>query len=130
MIQTEKYKAPTVCPVCGGEYEITALTCKTCRSELNGRFDGCEFCSLSEADKVFLRAFLKCRGSIKDVEKELGISYPTVRNRLEALLSRLGFTPGKPDAETVKLERLRIIGLLETGEITAQAAAELLKNLK
>ncbi len=129
MIVTEKYKAPSVCPVCGGEYEITALTCKKCKSELNGRFEGCEFCALPESDKAFLVAFIKCRGNIREVEKELGISYPTVRNRLEALISRLGLT-GRIDAASIREERKRIIGQLENGEIAAGEAAELLSNLK
>lgn len=130
MIITEKYKAPSICPVCGGEYEISTLTCKKCKSELNGRFDGCEFCSLSESDKSFLLTFVKCRGNIKEVEKELNISYPTVRNRLEGLISRLGFEPNKLDETALKQERQKIIQQLENGDITATEAAEILKNLK
>ncbi len=130
MVVTERYKAPSVCPVCGGEYEITALTCQTCKSELNGRFEGCEFCSLTQADKSFLLVFIKCRGNIKEVEKELGISYPTVRNRLEGLIARLGLAPDSPGAGRVKEEQKRIIQQLEDGEVTAQEAAEQLKKLK
>ena len=130
MIGTEKYKAPSTCPVCGGEYEITTLTCKKCKSELNGRFEGCEFCSLTEAEKTFLLAFIKCRGNIKEVEKELGISYPTVRNRLENLIARLGFEAGKPDAAELKEERKKVLERLENGELSAAEAAEILKNLK
>lgn len=130
MIDTEKYKAPTICPVCGGEYEISTLTCRKCKSELNGRFEGCEFCSLTESDKTFLLTFVKCRGNIKEVEKELSISYPTVRNKLESLNSRLGFEPNKMDETMLKQERHKIIQQLENGEITANEAAEFLKNLK
>ena len=68
-------KAPAVCPVCSGEYELSKLTCKSCKSELTGHFDGCDFCKLNEEDTFFILTFLKCRGNIKDVEKELGISY-------------------------------------------------------
>jgi hypothetical protein len=125
----DKYKAPAICPVCGGEYEITTLTCKQCKSELNGRFEGCEFCSLNESEKAFLKAFIKCRGNIKEVEKELGISYPTVRNRLDGIITRLGFEP-RPDVSSVREERKRVIQQLENGEITADEAAEALKNLK
>ncbi len=128
MVFIEKFKAPSICPVCGGEYEITALTCKTCKSELVGRFEGCEFCSLSQNEKAFLRAFLKCRGNIKEVEKELGISYPTVRNRLEGLLTKLGLS-GKADV-SAKEERKRVLEQLENGEITADEAAEILKSIK
>ncbi|MFZ5974227.1 MAG: DUF2089 domain-containing protein [Bacillota bacterium] len=125
---TDKYKAPSTCPVCGGQYEITALTCKQCKSELNGRFEGCEFCSLNESEKGFLSAFIKCRGNIKEVEKELGISYPTVRNRLDNIISRLGYEDKQ--AGLVKEERQKIIKQLENGEISAGEAAEILKSLK
>lgn len=126
--ETEKYKAPSTCPVCGSEYEITALTCKNCKSELNGRFEGCEFCALSEGEKSFLAAFIKCRGNIKEVEKELGISYPTVRSRLDRVIERLGYE--NKQAAIVKEERRSVIKQLENGEITADEAAEALKNLK
>jgi len=126
--KTEKYKAPSICPVCGGEYEITALTCKNCKSELNGRFEGCEFCALNENEKSFLSTFIKCRGNIKEVEKELGISYPTVRNRLDNIISRLGYEDRRV-AEAAE-ERKNIIKQLEDGEITADEAAEALKSLK
>jgi len=125
----DKYKAPATCPVCGGEYEISTLSCKQCKSELNGRFEGCEFCSLNDGEKTFLSAFIKCRGNIKEVEKELGISYPTVRNRLDGIIARLGFEP-RPDTSSIKEERKKVIQQLENGEITADEAAEVLKNLK
>ena len=121
-------KAPTACPVCGGDYEITKCTCKKCGSELTGHFNGCEFCSLSEEDTYFALVFIKCRGSIKDVEKELGISYPTVRSRLDAVIERLGLKPTM-SADELKEERRLVFERLDKGEITADQAAEMLKNL-
>lgn len=126
--ETEKYKAPSTCPVCGGEYEITSLTCKSCKSELNGRFEGCEYCALDESEKSFLSTFIKCRGNIREVEKELGISYPTVRNRLDNIISRLGYENRR--VAQVTEERKIIIKRLEDGEITADEAAEALRSLK
>ena len=122
------HKAPTRCPVCGGTYEITALTCKKCESALGGHFTGCDFCSLGNEDSAFVLTFLKCRGSIKDVEKELGISYPTVRGRLDAVLDRLGLKSTTSMLD-IKAERRNILARLENGEITAEQAAEQLKNL-
>lgn len=122
------HKAPTNCPVCGGSYEITALTCKKCSSSLGGHFSGCDFCSLGSDDAAFVLTFLKCRGSIKDVEKELNISYPTVRNRLDAVLDKLGLISTVSMLD-IKEERRNIISRLEAGEISAEQAAELLKNL-
>ncbi|MFA0815853.1 MAG: DUF2089 domain-containing protein [Anaerofustis sp.] len=123
-----KLKAPTVCPVCAGEYEITKLTCKKCGSELNGHFNGCEFCNLSDEESNFLLTFIKCRGNIKDVEKELGISYPTVRGKLDAVIRKLGLHATVSN-DTVKEERKAIFEKLNNGEITADQAADMLKNL-
>ncbi len=108
---------------------ITALTCTKCGSELNGRFEGCPFCALNDSEKGFLNAFIRCRGNIKEVERELGISYPTVRNRLDAIIVRLGLE-AKGDAAAAKEERKRVIAQLESGEISAAEAEELLKNIK
>ncbi|MGI5850376.1 MAG: DUF2089 domain-containing protein [Christensenellales bacterium] len=123
-----KLKAPLNCPACGGEYEITTLTCKKCNSALCGHFSGCDFCNLNDDDSFFVLTFLKCRGNIRDVEKELGISYPTVRGRLDAIIKRLGLISSQ-SAEEIKEERKGIFERLEKGEITADQAAELLKSL-
>lgn len=122
------HKAPTRCPVCGGTYEITTLTCKKCESALGGHFTGCDFCGLSNEEAAFVLTFLKCRGNIKDVEKELGISYPTVRSRLDGVLERLGLK-GTVSMQDIKEERRNILNRLERGEISAEEAAEQLKNL-
>ena len=123
-----KLRAPSTCPVCGGSYEITQLTCKKCKSELVGHFNGCEFCELSEEDTGFILTFLKCRGNIKDVEKELGISYPTVRGKLDGVIKRLGLA-GSVSPDEIKKEREAIFEKLNNGEISADQAAEMLKNL-
>jgi hypothetical protein len=121
-------KAPSICPVCGGQYETTRLTCSGCKSELTGAFSGCDFCKLTEEESFFVLTFLKCRGSIKDVEKSLGISYPTVRSRLDAVIKRLGLESSVSEGE-IREERKVIFDRLDKGEITADEAAELLKNL-
>ena len=123
-----KLKAPTVCPVCSGEYEITALTCKKCGSALNGHFNGCEFCNLSDEESYFLLTFIKCRGNIKDVEKELGISYPTVRGKLDTVIRKLGLN-ASASSDAVKEERKAIFEKLNNGEISADQAADMLRDL-
>ena len=85
------------------------------------------FAALSPEDENFLRIFLAARGNIKEVERQLNISYPTVKGRLDALLNRLGL--GSLQAEAKK-RRLEIVERLERGEITAQDAIGLLKNLE
>lgn len=121
-------KAPRACPVCGGDYEISRCTCQKCGSELSGHFSGCDFCALTDEEAYFVLTFLKCRGSIKDMEKELGISYPTVRGRLDAVIQKLGLAVA-PSAEDLKEQRRKIFDQLEKGEITADHAAEMLKAL-
>lgn len=124
-----KHKVPTTCPVCGGAYEITRCTCSKCGSELGGHFSGCDFCQLDNEEARFVLTFLKCRGSIKEMEKELGISYPTVKSRLEAVITKLGLKT-TASSDEIKQDRLAIIERLNQGEINADQAAELLKSLK
>lgn len=123
-----KRKAPSICPVCGGQYETTRLTCCGCNSELSGSFSGCDFCKLSDEEEFFVLTFLKCRGSIKDVEKALGISYPTVRGRLDAVIKKLGLESSMSSDE-IKEERKKVFDRLDKGEITADEAAEILKSI-
>lgn len=115
------------CPICKSELKISELTCTKCQTVLKGDFKGCDFCNLSEEDQDFIKVFLKTHGSIKEVEKELGISYPTVKNRLNQIISSLGIeTRGSLD----KMERLEILNRLEKGELTLQQVLSLLEGKK
>ncbi len=122
------------CPICGAELEITEIQCPSCHTRLSGHFDLCKFCKLPTEQRSFAEIFIKNRGNIRDVEKELGISYPTVRGRLEALIRALGY-PVSPDESESRSEAVRaaqrkeILDKLAKGEVNAQEAARLLKNL-
>lgn len=128
-----KYKAPGKCPVCGERLSITKLSCPKCTTSIEGDFQPCEFCRLPEEDLEFVKVFIKCRGNIKDVEKELGISYPTVRGKLDAVIRSLGFEVSAKEAiqerEMKGAARNEILDCLSKGEITAKEATEKLKNL-
>lgn len=124
-----KYKAPSKCPVCGEKLSITKLSCHNCSTSIDGDFQPCEFCRLPEEDLEFAKVFIKCRGSIKDVERELGISYPTVRGKLDAVIKGLGFETSSKDEEMKKAEKNEILDRLSKGEITSKEAAEKIKNL-
>ncbi len=125
------YDAPGKCPICEGELNITQLKCQECDIEISGTFKMCNFCQLDEEMKFFIASFIKCRGNIKEVEKELGISYPTVRNRLDKAIEALGFNPDEEtNYEDVTQERQVILKKLSDGEITAEQATNMLKNLK
>jgi hypothetical protein len=133
MVKTMKYKAPSKCPVCGEKLTITKLGCPKCATAIEGNFQPCEFCRLPEDDLDFVKVFIKCRGNIKDVEKELGISYPTVRGKLDSVIRGLGFEVTTKD--TIKDKELKeaakseILDQLSRGEVTAKEATEKLKNL-
>ena len=82
------------CPVCGDELAVTRLHCGSCDTQIEGRFQLGRFQRLSAEQLAFVEVFVKNRGIIKDVEAELGISYPTVRARLDDALRAMGFPAG------------------------------------
>lgn len=118
------YHAPSKCPVCAHTMELTRLHCETCGTELTGRFSHCRFCTLDEKHMSFIEAFLRCRGSIKDVEKSLGVSYPTVKGMMEAALTALGWN----EQERPPSVRDEILTKLANGEIDVASAMEKLQN--
>jgi hypothetical protein len=107
---------------------VTRLHCDSCDSALEGCFDTCRFCQLSQEQQVFVEVFLKGRGNIKEVERELGISYPTVRSRLDSILEALGYQADLA-AEDFSQQRNAILDALDRGELTADEAAKLLKRM-
>lgn len=113
------------CPVCEGRLKVTKLSCPECGTEISGSFEGSRFGRLSGDQLSFLRAFLSSRGNLKDVEKQLGISYPTIRNRLDDLLAALGLEESGREALPTKQE---VLDALERGELTAAEAAEKLRR--
>ena len=130
------YKMPHRCPVCDHEMKISKLTCTYCPTKIEGEFSSCKFCRLPAEQLIFMEAFIKCRGNIKEVEKELGISYPTVRNRLDSVIVALGYGEDqervleneKGDSQEGTLRRQGILEALERGEITAQEATRQMRN--
>jgi hypothetical protein len=120
------------CPVCDNELNVTRLECPACDTAIEGRFRLSRFQRLSAEQLAFLEVFVKNRGTIKDIEAELGISYPTVRARLDDVLRGLGFpTGGDDDPRTsprqmqaqAREERRRILEDLREKRITAEEAA-------
>ena len=91
--------APRDCPVCGDTLALTRLSCRSCGTELSGEFDQCEFCALTTDERELLRVFLASRGNMKDLERHLGVSYPTARARYDGLLAKLGIERTGADTE-------------------------------
>ena len=120
-------RVPGECPVCGGELVTTRLGCHTCGTELVGEFGRCAFCCLDEADLDVLRVFLASRGNMREVEKHLGVSYPTARARFTRVLVRLGL--GGEAGQMPALTREQILAEVVTGALAPGEAAELLADL-
>src|SRR3954467_2491312 len=114
-------KLITRCPFCGDELAIARLSCCGCSTQIDSQLEIPLFFRLPPDLQEFVMIFLRCQGKIRDVERELGISYPTVCKRLDVVNELLGNT-AKP------LNRKGILEQLESGEISATEAAELLKQ--
>ena len=87
----------STCPVCSSELAVTRLHCRSCGTTLEGEFSVGRFGRLTKEQLTLLESFLRSRGNLRDMERELGISYPTVRSRVEALVRVLGFGPRDGD---------------------------------
>jgi hypothetical protein len=98
------------CPVCKQNLEITKLRCNHCSTTIEGSFTLCRFCRLTAEQKQFIETFIKCRGNIKEVEKDLGISYPTVRSRLDEVIIALGYLDKSLKNDDRKREILDMLG--------------------
>ena len=122
------------CPSCGGELEITRVNCTRCETVVSGRYQPCRFCKLPPASVQFLEAFIKNRGNVKEMERELGISYWTIRSQLNDLIEELGFevdSSAKAEREEeVKKQRRAILEQIDRGELSASDAATQLAKLK
>jgi hypothetical protein len=122
------YRAPRDCPVCGDQLAVTRLGCGSCGSELAGVFASCEFCALNDKDTELLRVFLASRGNLREVEKHLGVSYPTARLRFAELLGKLGLAD-EPEESNPVLTRDQILSEVASGALTPAEAQSLLAEL-
>jgi hypothetical protein len=115
------------CPICAEQLRVVRLECESCGTSLEGSFSLGRFHALAPEQLEFLEVFIRARGNFKDVERELGISYPTVRSRLDAVIRALGFpSQAEPDRETER--RKEILRELAEGRIAPDDAASLLET--
>lgn len=115
------------CPVCDNQLKVTRLKCSQCDTVIENDFTLSRFDYLTDEELHFTETFIRCRGNIKEVEKELGISYPTVRARLDGVIKALGYDDSQLCQDQEALRRENILRDLETGRITADEALHLLK---
>lgn len=111
------------CPVCSGELAVTRLHCRACGTTLEGDFNVGRFGRLSREQMAVLESFLRSRGNLRDMERELGLSYPTIRSRVEALVRALGFGPRGDADEGAEAESAASGGSAAGGASAAEAAA-------
>lgn len=127
------YPVIHTCPVCKYSLHVQKLACGNCHTVIENDFSLSKFASLSKEQMDFVEVFVVKRGNIKGVEKELGISYPTVRSKLNDIVEQLGYEEeqdAKPSLEEDKKRKMGILDMLEKEEIDAQEALARLKNKK
>jgi hypothetical protein len=132
------------CPSCHGELEIRELYCPACDIQMRGRFDaadGSPFAQLSDEQEAFLRLFVLSRGNLSDVERSLGVSYPTVRSKLDDLINAVSAgeatqaaVTGRPpagDSTTSErsLTRSEILARVADGRLSTDDGMALLKQM-
>ena len=118
-----EHRPPRDCPVCSHRLALTRLGCPSCGTEISGGFAPCAYCGLSDEDLDLLRVFLVSRGNMKDLERHLGVSYPTARQRFADVLGRLGL-----EERPVAVDRERVLADLAAGRITVDQAEALLRQ--
>jgi len=111
---------PGRCPSCGSGMVASIAHCESCGVEVSGRFSPCPVCLLEGDDRRLYDLFLGSRGNLKKIERTLGLSYPTVRLRVDELLARLS------DPKEPPCDRLEILARVRRGEITVSDAVDLL----
>jgi len=126
------------CPVCANELFVTRLRCGECGTTIEGEFGVGRFGRLTREQLALLESFLRSRGNLRDMERELSISYPTVRARVEALVRALGFgprdeveapAPAIVAADDIMAGRREILERLSRRELSAEDAAEAIRAL-
>ena len=132
------YRPPRDCPVCSSRLETTQLGCPHCGTGLVGHFASCDFCGLDDADLDMLKVFLASRGNMRDLERHLGVSYPTARARFDDLLRRLGLgssgagaspdAAGRASAASTEADRLATLRALAQGDLDVDEARVRLRD--
>ncbi|HWV23823.1 MAG TPA: DUF2089 domain-containing protein [Thermomicrobiales bacterium] len=119
------------CPVCSGPLHITRLQCNDCGTAIEGHFLLNRLSRLSHGQMNFLEAFIRNRGVIKDIEVDLGISYPTVKARLDEVARTLGYATSDSSLRPsqIREERRSILEALQNEAISADEAAKRLSAL-
>ena len=116
------------CPSCGSDLEIAEVRCTRCETQVRARYRPCDFCRLSDEQSTFLRLFVTSRGNLTELEKRLGVSYPTVRAKLDEVIERLGASDASP-APPERPNRRAVLEAIARGEITPVEGARQMQQI-
>lgn len=129
----------TQCPSCGGDLIVSELSCTSCDTVVRGTYTGCTFCGLSDENLRFIELFVTCRGNVKEMERETGLGYWTIRNRLDDVIEAMqrqieANPPGAGDhaadaVPTTPDRRRDILEAVERGELSIVEAERMLARL-
>jgi hypothetical protein len=117
------HDAIATCPICSGELAVTRLHCRSCGTTLEGDFNVGRFARLSREQFALLESFLRSKGNLKEMERELGISYPTVRARVDALLRALGLADDEATTDAIDAIDMPVAGAADAAGAAVDAAA-------
>jgi len=118
----------TTCPVCAGALTVTRLHCRSCDTAVEGHFEIGRMGRLRADQLQFVETFIRCEGKLNRMERELELSYPTLRSRLTEVITQMGFELGPEPAEISDKQRHRILDELASGEISSEQAMQLLQG--
>ncbi len=122
------------CPACGGPLIVTECRCANCQLQLRGEFRLGLFSNLSEDQLTFITAFVRARGNLTELEKVLGVSYPTLRNKLDEINKALDRAEAieKQAARPISPEQARraILQQVAAGKVSATEALEQLRGMQ
>jgi len=118
----------TNCPVCGEALAVTRLHCRNCDTTVEGRFDVGRLGRLTAEQVAFVETFVRCEGKLNRMEREVGLSYPTLRARLTEVIRQMGFPVGVEQAPSSDDELHRLLDDLASGKITSDEAMRSLEN--
>ncbi len=131
------------CPGCGGPLVVTECYCPKCQLTMRGEFTPGPFSSLSTDQLTFIREFLRVRGNLSELEKVLGVSYPTIRNKLDEINLTLDRSELASPASQTRVEgnnfesaaspeaaRQEILRLVASGDLTAAEGVKRLRALQ
>ena len=118
------------CPVCGETLTVTRLHCRSCDTAIEGQFGVGAFDRLTPEQLTFAETFIRCEGKLNRMEKEMSLSYPTLRGRLNELIRAMGYEVGQEEPAPAGMtddERRKILENLAAGKVTSDEAVKLLQ---